>query len=176
MKQLVTFAVAVAVLVPAATARADDEFSPIGSFGTLGIGMATRLAAPAMSDDRSFDGALRLGPSWKVADPLWLGGFFELRTEDFKTMEVALGPQMQIRMDGDYATQLRAGVGVVQDGPRFATAGISVGTAMYGVSVAGRHYFDDDRGNELTVSLEVTPAILLLPLLPFIQWPRISDL
>jgi hypothetical protein len=164
--KLATLIAAASILTVSSTARADEaedarraeeEFLPIALFPQIGVGLVSQ------DGDTAFDGSLRWSPSWKVVPRTYVGGFIEARTISFDSLDFAVGPQVQYRIGENLAVQGRAGVGAEMEGERFAVAGITLGTFLAGATVSGRRYFDDDR-YEVSVNLEVTGAIVLLPL------------
>lgn len=172
--KLATLIAAISIVTASTTARADDDeaerraeedFIPLGVFPQIGLGFATQISGDRnpITEDADFDGSVRWSPSWKVAPRTYAGGFLDVRTVNFDRVDFAVGPQVQRRIGkGDWAVQGRAGVGSEMEGEQFAVAGVQIGTFAAGVSVSGRHYFDDDR-QEISVNLELTSAILLIP-------------
>ena len=165
--KLATLIAAASLVTVSSTARADEaedeqraeeEYIPMGVFPQIGIGV---------TNGGAFDGSVRWSPSWKLARRTHVGGFLDMRTTSFDTLDFAIGPQVQRRIGkGDFTVQARAGVGSEMEGEQFAVAGIQVGTFIAGATVSGRRYFDDDR-YEVSINFEITAAVLLVPFVRF---------
>jgi hypothetical protein len=130
------------------------------SFPTIGLGMVMRGANEMDLGKRAFDGTFRWSPGWNVHERLRLGGFGELRTASFDTLEAALGPHVELAISELWAVQLRGGLGGGSDAGSYATAGVHAGLPFAGLSVTGRRYFDDDHV-EVSINLEVAIATVL---------------
>ena len=164
--KLATLIAALSIVTMSSTARADEaedaqrveqDFIPIGVFPQIGVGLVSQ------DSDTAFDGSVRWSPSWRVVPRTYAGGFIEARTIGVDSLDFAVGPQVQYRLGKNLAVQGRVGVGAEMEGERFAVAGIQLGTFVAGTTVSGRRYFEDDR-YEISVNLELTAAILAVPL------------
>jgi hypothetical protein len=164
--------IAVTILaLSARSARADDTdvgYLPMLMVPQVGIGFTGVVHEPEAAQG-AFDGTLRLGYMFRDRDSILRpGGFLEVHTVGFDSCDFAFGPLLETRLEKSLALQLRAGVGAGPDVPAYAEAGVELGNGIAGLSFTGRREFDDG-GYRISVNLEVTTALLLIP---FITMPH----
>lgn len=132
---------AIAVTLALCSPAIADDFVGIDAYGTLGIGVAIDHDPSGITPSASYDAALRLGRTLRATDRWRPGGFVELHGLDLERFDAAIGPQLQFRVRGQVALQLRAGVGLGEDGTH-ALAGLHFGSYTLGVSATARRWFD----------------------------------
>lgn len=159
--------VMVACCLPSA-AEADPEsgkYIPLGlGLPQIGLGAVTRGDNDMELEKYDFDATLRFSPSKVIVPRLRVGGFVEVRSAAWDTFEFGLGPHVMGSLSELWAVQLRTGVATVSDGPSYALVGIQIGNPVIGLTATGRRFFDDDH-YELSVNVELTSALLLVPFL-----------
>lgn len=134
----------------------EDDFDPL--MIQLGIGGAVH---PDRGSD--LDASLRLGKIWGVGHHTYAGGFAELHTFGFDSLDVAAGPQLQ-REIGDIArVQLRAGLGASEAGA-LALGGIQLAHAFVGATVTARRDLSRDE-TSLSFTIEVQPLLIIAAIL-----------
>jgi hypothetical protein len=123
----------------------------------LGLGPAIDHDPPAHVPAASSDQSFRVGTTFRATDRWRPGGFLELHALDLEIFDAAVGPQVQMRIGEQLAVQLRAGVGLGDDGGH-ALAGISFGTYLIGASVNARRFFDT---KDVVVSINIEVMALV---------------
>jgi hypothetical protein len=141
------------------SARADDVWESIDGLGQIGLGAAL------VDDEWAFDGTLRLGRASSITDHVRAGGFVELRTVDAGTLEGAVGPQVQLRLAGTTAIQLRGGIGSATSGDPYSVVGVRIGNDLVGVGVTARRPFGTDEHPQYAMNLELSSMLVLAPIL-----------
>lgn len=135
--------------------EADEPFVELDGYGTAGLGFA--IDDDARSPSASYDYTLRWGKTFRASRAVRPGGFLEIHSFDFATLDAAVGPQVQLRLFGQYALQLRAGVGTGSDGT-YALAGAQLGSWILGTSVTARRWFDS-RDTVVSLDVEICAAL-----------------
>jgi hypothetical protein len=135
----------------------EDEFLSLGAIPQIGIGINLTDTAPR------FDGTLRGGKVFRMTKHLHAGGFVELHTLNFDGFDAAIGPQVQIELGNTFALQLRGGVGAAADHGSFGVVGAQIGNFITGVTVSARRPLDGSGPTEFSANVELSSALLLLP-------------
>ncbi|MEO8703642.1 MAG: hypothetical protein ABI867_26570 [Kofleriaceae bacterium] len=145
-----------------------DGYEPLGSIGQFGLGVVARSADAAMAagdpDDRAdFDGTFLIGKVFTPTYRVRPGGFLEVRTVSFDTLEVAVGPQVQLVLTDRLGVMLRAGVGGVAEAGNYALAGVQLGNRHLGASVIARRDFET-HAVTIAASVEVSSLVAVFPI------------
>ena len=150
------------LLAAGSAARADDgDFAPIGALPYAGGGVTTT---------GRFDGKLGYDITEHAGGRLWGGGFFELHTVGFDTLDGSVGAQAQLRITDTLGLQARIGVGGNSDGA-FSIAGLAVGNILGDISVTARRPIDYTGPTTFAVNVDLSA---LLVAVPFMDWPWIG--